>query len=538
MDKPRTPWRRRLQGLDLLLVPLVAALHVLMAPYTKVEESFNTQAMHDILYHHYHLQEYDHLEFPGVVPRTFIGKLELLFFVSSTLCLPGALVVSALASPYVTLFKLLGLPKLYSLCAVRLVLASIVLGSMSLMRRAISNEFGSTVAKAFTVITAVQFHLLFYCSRPLPNVFALACGKPRETLISLVFGMVVFRCDIILLAAPIGLSFFITRSVTVADALKWCIPAAIVSAGLTFAVDSILWRRWVWPEWEVFWFNSVLNRSSEWGVSPFHWYFSSALPRAMLAAYPLSFVGLALDRRIRRLALPVYGFVILYSKLPHKELRFILFAVPMLNLAAAAAIARIYNNRRKRLWSLFYNASLVLLTASFSFALLSAVASYRNYPGGQAMALLHDLDTGGQEARRSVHIDVLPAMTGVSRFCERGPPWSYSKREGLTPRELRESNFTYLVSAQANVAGFERVFAVEGFSRIALQPSSFPPLIRLVSELIVLRYRTQTKGIVSTPGERAPGVRSRSKQIMWSHLNFCPFGGKLVFRERERGERI
>ncbi|XP_024531398.1 dol-P-Man:Man(7)GlcNAc(2)-PP-Dol alpha-1,6-mannosyltransferase-like isoform X2 [Selaginella moellendorffii] len=473
MDKSRTPWRRRLQGLDLLLVPLVAALHVLMAPYTKVEESFNTQAMHDILYHHYHLQEYDHLEFPGVVPRTFIG----------------ALVVSALASPYVTLFKLLGLPKLYSLCAVRLVLASIVLGSMSLMRRAISNEFGSTVAKAFTVITAVQFHLLFYCSRPLPNVFALACvnvayyfwirGKPRETLISLVFGMVVFRCDIILLAAPIGLSFFITRSVTVADALKWCIPAAIVSAGLTFVVDSIMWRRWVWPEWEVFWFNSVLNRSSEWGVSPFHWYFSSALPRAMLAAYPLSFVGLALDRRIRRLALPVYGFVILYSKLPHKELRFILFAVPMLNLAAAAAIARIYNNRRKRLWSLFYNASLVLLTASFSFALLSAVASYRNYPGGQAMALLHDLDTGDQEARRSVHIDVLPAMTGVSRFCERGPPWSYSKREGLTPRELRESNFTYLVSAQANVAGFERVFAVEGFSRIALQPSSFPPLIRL-----------------------------------------------------------
>lgn len=90
--------RLELWHIGFVLIPALILLHLRVAPITKVEESFNIQAAHDFLTYGLPFQNaahkinafYDHVKYPGAVPRTFIG----------------ALAVAGVSNPFIQLFNL------------------------------------------------------------------------------------------------------------------------------------------------------------------------------------------------------------------------------------------------------------------------------------------------------------------------------------------------------------------------------------------------------------------------------------------------
>ena len=168
------------------------------------------------------------------------------------------------------------------------------------------------------------------------------------------------------------------------------------AVGTSVAIDSFFWGYPVWPEGQVLWFNTILNKSSHWGTSPFLWYFYSAMPRALLFSIVLLPFGFFYDIKkcSLKIIIPAIGFVFLYSFLPHKELRFIIYVFPLLNTVAAAGLETIRNFRfspsyAKRLLQIcFYSHLVVNLIVTCGMLTVSSM----NYPGGTALLKLHQLE--------------------------------------------------------------------------------------------------------------------------------------------------
>ena len=568
------------------LVLAVAAAHVFRAPYAKVEESFNLQATHDVMYHGWDLSAYDHHAFPGVVPRTFIGAIAL----------------AALAKPLQAALVFLRVldsdeargTKIGAQIAARLALATATVAALGRMRRVLGSAFGEAVGVTFALITASQFHLTFYASRTLPNTFALAlttfaaadwidahaarrkkaspskASKRDETasvdsrdaraVLLLTASCVIFRCDTALLLAPVGVHMLLTRAFSPFGAVNWGSRCFAACLAITIAVDTAMWAPpsgdrgedaegdpyaqtlWpgsegiMWPEGRVFWFNTYENRSHEWGTSPFRWYFADALPRALGVWTPFVLFGATTRKDARAVFLVALSFVTAYSFLPHKELRFVFPAVPLCDACAAVGAVEAYGRlagkrvasktlrsarrgtrtsaeKRRTRRNFVARARLAVAPLLVGAVLLLAVAThavfasaaYLNYPGGEAFAAMHAAEASQRtrafrEKPTRVHVDVVAAQTGVSRFGESvfDDAFVYSKREGVKPEaflSLPDSKaFDVLLSGSASVPGYDAEAVHEGYASVRL-------------------VRRRLFGVVDAPVWVAP----QTTPIVWTH---------------------
>lgn len=190
------------------LLPFFSAVYyLLLCPYTKVEESFNIQGLFDFSNYLLNIDNYDHLQFAGVVPRSFIGVCA----------------ISSIGMPFQQLLIHLRYGGLVQQILFRLVYIVITCSIMIYFRRAISQKFSNRTAQLFMIIFAAQFHLNFYMSRTLPNTYALMFSmlahslwlraQPLKALIVLAFTAIIFRCDLLVLIVPLTLQMLIAGEV-------------------------------------------------------------------------------------------------------------------------------------------------------------------------------------------------------------------------------------------------------------------------------------------------------------------------------------
>ncbi|KAJ1030335.1 hypothetical protein NDA16_001245 [Ustilago loliicola] len=296
-----------------------------------------------------------------------------------------------------------------------------------------------------------------------------------------------------------------TGQISLVKGLKTGIAAGTFSVLVTTMIDTYFWQdlakmkaasilnvfvrslyglttgkelRPVWPELDALLFNVVKGKSSEWGVSPWHAYVTSLIPKLLAFTSPFFALGVlqllrwkssASEARARFLLLTAFTHVAVLSMLGHKEWRFVFYILPALNVVSAIGASLLM-----RSWSgKVILTSVILLQIGFSW--FTSYLSGINYPGGEALKLLHQRLGSNVGAAPSdkvvVHIDVLPAMTGVSLFqsvnLERTPsPGLVNRFAGILPSACESNPWDYDKTEDLPVSGHAATEAWSGFTHL------------------------------------------------------------------------
>ncbi|KAK6202349.1 Alg9-like mannosyltransferase family-domain-containing protein [Scheffersomyces amazonensis] len=451
--------------LDAALIGLIS-FYLVLSPFTKVEESFNLQAIHDIINYGIFPQQviednYDHINFPGAVPRTFVGSLIIavlakgLNFITSIFGY-NLLEQSSEINLQLIVRAILGLINAYSLIHLRNTANKIVFSDKK-------SKIKGTLGFWFSLLLLSQFHILYYASRTIPNFIALpivnfAVSKLLRGDVSgltwLAFTAVVFRIEVGLFAVIIALvSSLIFGQSNIIVNIAMLASGTIIGSFLSLAVDSYFWQQIILPELSSFKFNVLLNKSVEWGVEPWSAYFSKYIwnlfrpPVILLLLLPglindpaddgkpiiksdddndkdkkgdIKIITHPARNSLRILFISSILYIVVLSFQAHKEWRFITYVIPIFTLQAANGISSIATK-----WSISFSSKFLVIIAianigvALILSLLMGFFSSFNYPGADALLFTNNyIQSNYQDKDVLVHLDVPACMTGITRFGE------------------------------------------------------------------------------------------------------------------------
>lgn len=481
--------------LDATLIALVS-FHLVISPFTKVEESFNIQAIHDILkfgiFPFETIDNYDHKQFPGVVPRTFLGSLVVAGLAKPILLLSSAFGFEIEGYELQKLVRaVLGLVNVLMLIRLRDSINKITFSDKKSKRKGLIGFW-------YTTLLLSQFHLLYYSSRTLPNFIALplvnfSLSKIIQGDLSgltwLAFTGIVFRLEVGLF----GLIIAIVSSLGFGQSnifgnIIYLAMGTLLGGFTSFCIDSYFWGRPLIPEIDSFIFNIVQGKSTEWGTEPWDTYFKKYLfqlfrpPVILMLAIPGLINDPANDGTkfgdkksaphparysLRILFISSILFIAAMSFQPHKEWRFIVYTIPIFTLQAANGVTNICQK-----WGLsvlnkvliFIIGANVIISSLLSLH-MGYISSF-NYPGGDALQFTNNyiLENYKNETV-SVHMDVPACMTGITRFGELdGKFASYDKSE----QDFDITNYDIIITHN-EVPNWELLHSSRVFDGISLR---------------------------------------------------------------------
>lgn len=456
--------------LDTVLLTVIS-FHLIQAPFTKVEESFNIQAIHDILtYSVFDISQYDHLKFPGVVPRTFVG----------------AVIIAMLSRPYLYLSSLIQTSRPTSM-DVQLVVRGIVGLTNGLsfiyLKNCLQDMFDEITKKKkeenedkdiyiydsvgtwFLLFLIGSFHLMFYSTRTLPNFVMtlpltnvalgwVLLGRYNAAIFLSALVAIVFRLEVSALSAGIALFSVIFKKISLFDAIKFGIFGLGLGSAISITVDSYFWQEWCLPEVDGFLFNVVAGYASKWGVEPVTAYFTHYLRMMFMppTVLLLNYFGYKLaPAKLKIVSLASLFHIIVLSFQPHKEWRFIIYAVPSIMLLGATGAAHLWENMKvKKITNVLCLAILPLsIMTSFFISMAFLYISRMNYPGGEALTSFNDMIVEKNITNATVHVSIPPCMTGVTLFGELNYDVygiNYDKTENTTLLQEMWPSFDFLIT--------------------------------------------------------------------------------------------